>query len=348
MRIYHNQLTNTLNKVLAPVWMVFGDEPWQKLNSLQQIKHVYLQQGFDEVIQLTADDKFDWSLVAQEYQALSLFSSRRIIELDLMTLKLNETASKVLVDLIASPSADVLLLLHGAKIDAATQKRKWFKALDKEGIFLPLYDIEGKHLQQWIQKQARQYQVNMLPDVVFLLAEMFEGNLNALDQEIQKLGILFGQQLITTEQAQQLLIKQAKFNPFQVIDALLTGDLAKCVSMLDQLQHDGTPFQQLVWFIHKEIKLLAVMQERMNSGHDFASLCKEFRIWDKRKPLYQKALANISPQNLAIAQSRLADTDFIAKSASDFNPFFLLSDVIISLYHGQLTQKFSLDYEYSH
>lgn len=348
MRIYHNQLSNTLNKGLSPVWMVFGDEPWQKLNSLQHIKQHYLQQGFEEVIQLTVDDKFDWSLVAQEYQALSLFASRRIIELDLMTLKLNEAASKILSELISSPSPDVLLLLHGDKVDAATQKRKWFKALDKVGIFMPLYDIEGKHLQQWIQSQARQYQVNMLPDVVFLLAQLFEGNLNALDQELQKLAILFGQQLITTEQAQQLLIKQAKFNPFQIIDAMLNGDLAKCVSMLDQLQHDGTPFQQLVWFIHKEINQLAEMQEKMASGQDFASLCKSYRIWDKRKPMYQKAINNISPQNLAIAQSRLADTDLIAKTSSDFNPFILLSDVIVTLYHGHLTQSFSLDYEFSH
>ncbi|GHF81314.1 DNA polymerase III subunit delta [Thalassotalea marina] len=348
MRIYHNQLSNTLNKSLAPVWMIFGDEPWQKLNSLQQIKQHYLQQGFDEVIQLTVDDKFDWSLVAQEYQALSLFASRRIIELDLMTLKLNETAAKILVDLMASPSPDVLLLLHGDKIDAATQKRKWFKALDKDGVFLPLYDIEGKHLQQWIQKQARQYQVNMLPDVVFLLAELFEGNLNALDQELQKFAILFGQQLITAEQAQQLLIKQAKFNPFQIIDALLLGDITKCINMLDQLQHDGTPFQQLVWFIHKEIKQLADMQEKMQSGQDFTNLCKEYRIWDKRKPMYQKALSNISPSNLAIAQARLADTDLISKTSSDFNPFILLSDTIITLYHGQLTQQFALDYEFNH
>ena len=50
MRIYHNQLTNTLNQGFKPVWLIFGDEPWQKNNSLAEIKTHYQQQGFDELI----------------------------------------------------------------------------------------------------------------------------------------------------------------------------------------------------------------------------------------------------------------------------------------------------------
>lgn len=347
MRIYHNQISATLTKGPVPVWLVFGDEPWQKLDSIHTIKQHYLQLGFDEVIKYTVDDKFDWNVLVQEYQALSLFASQRVIELDLMSNKLNESASKIITELMASPSPDTLLLFHGEKVDAATQKRKWFKVLEQSGVFLPLYDIEGKHLNQWVQRQARKYQLNMLPDVVFLLSELFEGNLNALDQELQKMAILYGQQLITTEQAQQLLIKQAKFNPFQLIDTLLNGDLDKSVKMLDQLQHDGTPVSQLIWFVHKEIKQLAEMQEKMNFGQDFASICKEYRIWDKRKPLYQKAITAITPAGLSLAQVRLAEVDFTTKTTSDFNTFVLLSDVIISLYHGDITKQFSMNYEFS-
>lgn len=180
-----------------------------------------------------------------------------------------------------------------------------------------------------------------------MLAELFEGNLNALHQELQKLSILFSQQLITAEDAESLLIKQAKFNPFQLIDALLTGNIQKCVSMLDQLQQDGTAITQLIWFVHKEIKQLAVMQEKMAANESFANVCKEFRIWDKRKPLYQQALNTITPLHLAEAQSRLADVDLISKTSSDFNPFVLLSDVIITLYHGQTMRNFPLNYEYA-
>lgn len=347
MRIYHNQLANTLKQGFQPIWLVFGDEPWQKNNSLNGIKQHFKQLGFDELIRLSADDKFDWSILLQEYQAMSLFSSQRIIELELTTNKIGDKGSKALASVSEMLHQDILLIIHGDKLDAAGQKRKWFKSLESLGCFIPLYDIEGKQLNQWIQRQARENQLNLLPDVVLQLAELFEGNLNALEQELQKLSILFGQQLITAENAEQLLIKQAKFNPFQLIDAMLNGDIKRCVSMLDQLQHDGTAITQLIWFIHKEIKQLVIMQERITQGESFNSICKEYRIWDKRKPLYQKATRNIQPNNLAYAQGRLAEVDLLSKTTSDFNHFVLLSDVILSLYHGEILKGYSLNYEYA-
>ena len=67
-----------------------------------------------------------------------------------------------------------------------TSKKKWFSALEKQGIYLPLYDIEGQHLTRWLQQQARLLQLNLAQDVFPFLAEFFEGNLPALAQELRK------------------------------------------------------------------------------------------------------------------------------------------------------------------
>ena len=347
MRIYHNQLTNTIAQGFKPVWLIFGDEPWQKNNSLFTIKNHFQQQGFDELIRFSVDDKFDWSVLLQEYQSMSLFSSQRIIELEFMTNKIGDKGSKALTHICENLHQDVLLVIHGEKMDAGGQKRKWFKSLESHGCFLPIYDIEGNQLNQWIQRQVRENKLNLLPDVILILAELFEGNLNALEQELQKLSILFGQQLITVEDAEKLLIKQAKFNPFQLIDAMLKGDIDKCIAILDQLQQDGTAITQLIWFIHKEVKQLAIMQEKIAAGETINNLCKEFRIWDKRKPLYQHALNNINPLHLAYSQAKIAEVDLLSKTSSEFNPFILLADVVVCLYHGETMKHYSLNYEYA-
>lgn len=346
MRIYHNQLSNTLNQGFKPVWLVFGDEPWQKNNSLTAIKQHCQQQGFSEVIRFSADDKFDWNLLVEEYQAMSLFSAQRIIEIELVTGKIADAGSKILLKLSENFHPDVQLIFHGPKIDSAGQKRKWFKSLEQLGCFVPLYDIEGRQLQQWLNQQIKQHKLNIHHDVTPLMIELFEGNLPALEQELQKFSLLFGTQLIVAEDAEKLLIKQAKFNPFQVVDTLLSGDLKKCIGMLDQLQHEGAAIGQLIWFIHKEIVQLSTMLEQIEQGESIDSIYKKYRIWDKKKPLYQYALKHISRDNIYQAQARLAQTDLISKTSSDFNPFILLADVCISLYHGQTTKKFNLDYEF--
>jgi DNA polymerase-3 subunit delta len=347
MRIYHNQLNNTLKQGFKPVWLVFGDEPWQKDDALNKIKSSANQQGFDEVIRFSIDDKFNWDELFQEYQSMSLFSSLRIIEVEFVNGKIGDTGAKAVNQLLTMLHQDIQLVFHGPKLDAPTQKRKWFKALEAAGCFLPLYDIEGKQLKQWLSNQARLLQLALQPEVIDLMVELFEGNLPALSQELQKLSILFGQQSIGVEEAEKLVIKQAKFNPFQLIDTLLIGDLKKCISILDQLQHEGNAFGQLVWFVHKEINQLHTMLVQLEQGNTLSDVFKKHRVWDKKKPLYQHALTHINLLNTEQALGRLAQVDLVSKTSSDFNPFILLSDVLISLYHGKFSEKFSLDYEYN-
>ena len=60
MRIYANQLAQQLSRGLAPFYMVFGDEPFQVDECIRHIRQNARQQGFDEVINLTAGAQFDW------------------------------------------------------------------------------------------------------------------------------------------------------------------------------------------------------------------------------------------------------------------------------------------------
>ena len=201
MKIYHNQLNNTLRQGFKPVWLVFGDEPWQKDNSIAEIKNSAKQQGFSEVIRFSTDNSFDWQQLIDEYQSLSLFASQRIIEVELTSTKVGDAGNKALLALSerlqqdinsGQVPQDVLFLFHGAKLDAAGANRKWFKNLTQLGCYLPIYDIEHKSMPQWLNNQARQLQLNITPELTALLIEFFEGNLLALAQELNKLSLLFG------------------------------------------------------------------------------------------------------------------------------------------------------------
>ncbi|REL26186.1 DNA polymerase III subunit delta [Thalassotalea euphylliae] len=344
MRIYHNQLSQTLSQPLSPVWLVFGDEPWQKNDSLAQIKAAALQQGFDELIRFSVDDKFSWDDVLNEYNAMSLFAARRVIELEFLTTKLNDSATKAIELICSQLSPDVALLCHGDKLDGNATKKKWFKTLSGAGVYLPIYDLDSKGLAMWLNRQVRQYQLVIDKQGHELLLTMFEGNVLALDQELQKLSILFGQQAIDFDTLSELIISQAKFNPFALVDALLTGKLDRCVTMLDQQQQEGTPAAKIQWFINKELNQLKQMHYQLQAGESQQAVFKAFRIWDKRKPLYQHAITNMSLDNILVAIARLADVDLVSKTTSEFNIFQLLADVCICAYHGEKLKPLSLNY----
>jgi DNA polymerase-3 subunit delta len=353
MKIYHNQLLKTLTQGFQPIWLVFGDEPWQKDNSLSAIKSHAQQQGFSELIRFNTDSGFDWQQIVDEYQSMSLFASQRIIEIEFSSIKVGDVGNKALVALAERLTEDVkknhypqdvIFIFHGDKLDGPSANRKWFKLLSQLGCYLPLYDIELKSMPQWLNQQSRALNLNLAPELNSLLIELFEGNLLALAQELQKLSLLFNNDFVSLEQAEQLVIKQAKFNPFQVVDSLLMGDCAKCISMLDQLQQEGTSPAKIIWALHKEILQLYAMLNQLKQGEQLTNIYKEYRIWDKRKPLYQYALTHIKLAHVKQAMMRISDIDLLSKTSSEFNVFILLADLCITVYHGDKTSELSLKY----
>ena len=97
----------------------------------------------------------------------------------------------------------------------------------------------------------------------------------------------------------------------------------------------------------KELQQLYDMKYQLTLGTNINDIYQQYRIWDKRKPLYQKALHTIDINHINTAIVRLAQTDLISKTTSDFNPFILLADVCLSLYQGQLTERLPLNYEFN-
>ena len=101
MQVYPNRFNATLKKGLQPFYLIFGDEPQQKLTAINQIRELATEQGFDERQTLVADAQFDWSTLLEATQTLSLFSSRQYIELELPTGKPGTQGSKILTELSA-------------------------------------------------------------------------------------------------------------------------------------------------------------------------------------------------------------------------------------------------------
>ena len=345
MRIYHNQLSQHLTPQMSNVWLIFGDEPWQKQDAITRIQQHAYQQGFLEKISLTADDKFQWQQLIDEYQAMSLFANQRIITVEL-THKVNDNGRAILEELAAMLHQDIILILHGAKLDTSTTNKKWFKQLNDNGVYLPVYDLDAKGTSRWLYSQTKQYQLQLNNDVIEVLVSLFEGNLLALDQELQKLSLLFSRQPIQSDDVLALTVKQAKFTPFQLTDTLLTGDLTRCLAMLEQLKQEGSASGQIIWFLHKELTLLERMLGEQQQGQTFSQICKSHRIWRNKEPFYQKALSALSLRQVQQAKSRLAQVDLISKTSGEFDDFILLADICISLYHPEKMAAFDINYEY--
>ncbi len=87
MNVRPDQLPSMITKTVYPVYMVSGDEPLQQMESLDLIRSFLRDEDYSEREVLDVDAQFDWQRLMDEAANMSLFATRRIVELRLPSAK---------------------------------------------------------------------------------------------------------------------------------------------------------------------------------------------------------------------------------------------------------------------
>ncbi|AWB68289.1 DNA polymerase III subunit delta [Saccharobesus litoralis] len=325
MRIYPNQLERHIQQPLPNVIMVFGDEPYQVQQALDTLRQVAKQQGCEERIRWTHDNQFNWQLLMDEAQALSLFAMRKLIELEMPTAKPGRDGSKMLQQWCALPDNEHILLLWGGKLGQEQTKSKWFKEVDKHAWFIPVYDVEKDKLPNWLRQQCQQQGLNITANAIELLAHLFEGNLLSAAQEITRLSLLYPNQPIDVVEIEQVVSDQSRFTVFQLVDDLLLGNFDRASHVLQRLQGEELEPVIIAWALQKEAEILAQLVAAQQAGQSIDALFKSLRIWQQKQGLYRQAMQRLNSQSIEIILSSLAHFDLSYKTNGLKHPYTMLA-----------------------
>ena len=94
MRIYPEQLADHLKAGLKPCYLILETSPCS-LEAIDAVRQVARKQGFDERHSFVVEQGLDWNQVYDACQAMSLFSARQIIELELPAKVDKELAARI-------------------------------------------------------------------------------------------------------------------------------------------------------------------------------------------------------------------------------------------------------------
>ena len=145
------------------------------------------------------------------------------------------------------------------------------------------------------------------------IADQVEGNLIAAHQEIQKLGLLHQAGVLTEEQIRSAILKVARYNVFELTEAMLAGDLPRLTRMLDGLKGEGEPLVLILWSVTEELRLLSKLKAASDAGESVQQLMRSNRIWGNKERLYPLALRRVQPVKLRRAMQLAAGLDRQAK-----------------------------------
>ncbi|EKD75516.1 MAG: DNA polymerase III, delta subunit [uncultured bacterium] len=255
MKINQEALCEHLKKKLAPIYWVSGEETLLIDEVFEKICLRAKENSFEEKeFFFIEDSSFDFQNFQAHTENLSLFSDKKIIELFILTSKIPEKLTKEFVRYGKSFSKETLLLIRSGKLSQAQQNSAWFKALMKDGVFIPLWPYDFLRLKKWIQQRMKKLNLSCDEESLNLLARRGENNLSALSQDIEKLSILYENKKLNVQDIESFVEDDSRFQVFDLTDPLLLGQSERALKILEKLKDQGIEVVLIVWSLTQAIR----------------------------------------------------------------------------------------------
>ncbi|HEY0843948.1 MAG TPA: DNA polymerase III subunit delta [Noviherbaspirillum sp.] len=313
MQLRLDALEAHLAKSLAPLYVITSDEHLLALEAADKIRRTARAQGLTEREVLVVERHFKWGELLAANQSQSLFGDRKLIELRIPSGKPGKDGGQALQEYVGALNPDNVTLIALPKLDWQTQKSAWVAALQQAGVYIDIPLVERAQLPSWIgTRLAAQHQSADRQSIDFI-ADRVEGNLLAAHQEIQKLALLHPEGKLGFEQVQDAVLNVARYDVFKLNEAMLAGDAARLVRMIEGLKGEGEALPLVLWAMAEEIRTLLKVKSGAAQGKAVGMLLKEFRIWGAREKLMEPAVRRLKLSTLESALQEAAQIDKMVK-----------------------------------
>jgi DNA polymerase-3 subunit delta len=331
MKLRHEALSAALAKGLAPIYVLCGDEPLLLDECAAQIRAALNRDSPAERQGFVADARFDWRAWMAGFDSLSLFASRRLVELRLPTGKPGVDGAKVLEVWCDRPPEEVFLVLILPRPDRATQQSKWFSTLERASAMVQIVAPTPEQLPAWIGARLARKQLQADRDTLAYLAARVEGNLLAAHQEIEKLALLLPPGPLSLDATRAAVVDVARYDVNDLSEALLKGDALRYCRIIDGLRAEGEAPPLAIWLLAQELRILYRLAAGLALGQTLPTLMKQNRVWDSRQPLVGKALKQFPPASLAVALRLVSRADRAAKGLLREDAWLMLKQIGLTL-----------------
>jgi DNA polymerase III subunit delta len=313
MQLRLDALDAHLSKSLAPLYVIASDEHLLALEAADKIRRTARAQGVSERDVLVVERGFKWGELLAANQSQSLFGDRKLVELRIPTGKPGKDGGQALQDYARALSPDNVTLITLPKLDWATQKAAWVGTLQQAGVYIEIPLVERAQLPAWIGMRLAAQRQSADRQSTDFIADRVEGNLLAAHQEIQKLALLHPEGKLSFEQVQDAVLNVARYDVFKLNEAMLAGDVARLVRMIDGLKGEGEALPLVLWAMAEEIRTLLKLKSGVAQGKAIGMLLKEYRIWGPRERLMEPALRRLTLSALESALQEAAQIDKMVK-----------------------------------
>jgi DNA polymerase-3 subunit delta len=254
LKLTADALSTHLEQQLLRVYLISGDEPLLAGEAADAVRAAARTKGFTERDVHFMERGSDWDDVRASAGNMSLFGSRRIVEIRMPTGKPGVAGGAALTSMLGVDDRDTVFLILTPRLDRDVQSANWVKAVEAAGAWVQVWPVDADRIVTWLRGRARRMGLDVTSEGIEVLAERTEGNLLAAHQELEKLRLLAQKGQISADTILASVSDSARFDVFQLGESVLAGDTERALRMLGGLHAEGVEATLVLWALTKAVR----------------------------------------------------------------------------------------------
>ncbi len=310
---------------IARLYLVCGDEPVLVEEAVTQIVTAARAAGFLGHERTILESGFSWPRFRETLSSPSLFAARSIQELRVREGR--EGLARELPGCLPHVSSDTVLLVVTGALERSALKAQWVEACARFGHVVTVAVPEGPQLVAWVRRRLAAIGLHE-DDLAQRIAYYAEGNMGAACDAIARLK---DEPRTDPSALAEILVDEARFDVFAVVEAALAGDLALTVRRLRRLHATARDPILMSWALMREIRLLAKVSALQARGKGPAEAFGRERVWPKRQAALVRAASRLPVPAVRGLLKACARLDRVNKGRAHGDSWILIEELAMGL-----------------
>ena len=266
---------------------MWGDEPLLAQEAGDAIRAAARAAGCSErQVHTVAGAHFDWSGLLGAAQAMSLFADRQLIEIRIPVGQAGQGrlrgAAALLRDLVATTCVTLVQL---PRLDRTQQSSAWFTALDARrrrrcaSIRSSARRCRSGSRSAWPRRASACTAARRASARSPSLPTASRATCSPRTRRSRSSACCTRQGELSFEQIEAAVLNVARYDVFKLGEAVLAGQVARALRMLDGLQAEGEAAVLVHWTLAEDIRALKRVKDALDGGKPLPMALRESRVW---------------------------------------------------------------------
>jgi len=313
MRLASWDLAKHLQRQFAPLYLIWGEEPWQKQAALSQLRAKALAQGFTERHRIEITAQLDWQSLQQDLQHYSLFAEGRFCELYLAEPPSKEGAL-ILQNWSVHPNPDTVMVLAVGKLETKLQNSPWFQSWLSHAVSISSHTLMPAEFHNWLKNRCEQLNLKPTAEQLQILTELSAYQVATAAQLLDKISLLPEAQRYQTEFLHELSDSHIPLSVFAYISTLLKLDKEGTIRNLYNLKEQGIESILILWAVAREVRTLMILKQALQQGKKLSEVFLKEGIYRNRQAGLQKSVSQFSLDELYSLLKECGEVDQLIKT----------------------------------